>query len=88
MEYTIELWASLLEDFAAKFIQEPAIVMGNSVGSLASLTVREMGGYAQASVGSSAQPWAHDRRLADRASAALPRSLQRQRRTWSLALCC
>eukprot|EP00892_Ulva_mutabilis_P003392 jgi/Ulvmu1/1424/UM011_0153.1 len=37
MDYTIELWAELLEDFAKEFVDQPFILVGNSIGSLISL---------------------------------------------------
>eukprot|EP00882_Tetradesmus_deserticola_P025252 GHRQ01027719.1.p1 GENE.GHRQ01027719.1~~GHRQ01027719.1.p1 ORF type:complete len:335 (+),score=95.79 GHRQ01027719.1:210-1214(+) len=38
-QYTIELWAELLVDFMAEFMPEtPAVLVGNSIGSLSCLT--------------------------------------------------
>lgn len=39
VDYSIELWADQITDFMAEFISQPAIVIGNSVGSLATLLV-------------------------------------------------
>lgn len=38
-QYTIELWAELVDDFLAEFCSgTPAVVVGNSIGSLVVLT--------------------------------------------------
>lgn len=38
-QYTIELWAQLINDFVAEFAAGiPAVVVGNSIGSLSVLT--------------------------------------------------
>jgi pimeloyl-ACP methyl ester carboxylesterase len=38
-QYTIELWAELLVDFMAEFMPgTPAVIVGNSIGSLSCLT--------------------------------------------------
>lgn len=39
MDYTMELWDQLVRDFTEEFIDQPAVFVGNSVGSLASLMV-------------------------------------------------
>lgn len=36
--YGPELWADLINDFAAEFVEEPAVLIGNSIGSLTALT--------------------------------------------------
>lgn len=38
VDYSIELWAAQLRDFLAEVVAQPAVLIGNSVGSLASLT--------------------------------------------------
>jgi pimeloyl-ACP methyl ester carboxylesterase len=39
LQYTIELWADLIQDFLAEFAGgSPAVVVGNSIGSLSVLT--------------------------------------------------
>jgi hypothetical protein len=41
-QYTIETWAALVADFMTEFVgQAPAVLVGNSIGSLVCLTVRE-----------------------------------------------
>ncbi|NJR68842.1 MAG: alpha/beta fold hydrolase [Synechococcales cyanobacterium CRU_2_2] len=37
LEYSLELWQELLVDFARKFVQHPAVLIGNSIGGLLSL---------------------------------------------------
>lgn len=37
-EYSPELWADIINDFAQEFAEEPAVLIGNSIGSLTSLT--------------------------------------------------
>ena len=37
VEYSMELWGEQLADFMAEFVQQPAVLVGNSIGSLASL---------------------------------------------------
>lgn len=37
MNYTIELWADLLSDFSKEFVDQPFVLVGNSIGSLVSL---------------------------------------------------
>ena len=39
LDYTLELWEQLLKDFLAAHIQEPAVLIGNSIGALLSLMV-------------------------------------------------
>lgn len=40
--YTIELWAELIDAFLAEFMDgKPAVLVGNSVGSLCCLTVSD-----------------------------------------------
>lgn len=39
LDYSMELWDSQLRDFMAEFVDAPAVVVGNSVGSLAALMV-------------------------------------------------
>ena len=41
MSYSIELWTEQLLDFLSEFIEEPPILVGNSIGSLISLMVKE-----------------------------------------------
>lgn len=36
-EYSLELWQALLADFSRELIQEPAVLVGNSIGALLSL---------------------------------------------------
>lgn len=39
LQYTIELWAELIVDFLSEFAAgSPAVVVGNSIGSLSVLT--------------------------------------------------
>lgn len=40
MEYTVELWQDLVVDFLAEFVEGPAVLVGNSLGSLIALAVR------------------------------------------------
>ena len=40
LEYTVELWRDLALDFMAEFIDSPAVLLGNSLGSLIALAVR------------------------------------------------
>lgn len=40
LPYSIELWRDLLLDFMAEFIDAPAVLLGNSLGSLIALAVR------------------------------------------------
>jgi pimeloyl-ACP methyl ester carboxylesterase len=37
LDYTLDLWQNLLQDFWAEFIQTPAIYIGNSIGGLLTL---------------------------------------------------
>jgi pimeloyl-ACP methyl ester carboxylesterase len=37
LEYTVELWETLLVDFCTELVQEPAVFVGNSIGGLLSL---------------------------------------------------
>lgn len=37
VDYTMELWADQLVDFMAEFVQSPAVLVGNSLGSLAAV---------------------------------------------------
>lgn len=39
VDYTMELWRDLILDFIAEFIDQPVVIIGNSVGSLATLMV-------------------------------------------------
>ena len=39
LDYTLELWEQLLQDFWTAHIQEPAVFVGNSIGALLSLMV-------------------------------------------------
>lgn len=40
MDYSMELWDEQIRDFMAEFVgEQPAVVVGNSVGSLATLMV-------------------------------------------------
>lgn len=39
IEYSMELWRDLVVDFMAEFVQQPAVVMGNSIGGLTALMV-------------------------------------------------
>ncbi|KAG1679807.1 hypothetical protein FOA52_012719 [Chlamydomonas sp. UWO 241] len=39
VDYTMELWRDLITDFHAEFVQVPAVLIGNSIGSLAALMV-------------------------------------------------
>ena len=39
LDYTLELWQQLLQDFWAAHVQEPAVFIGNSIGALLSLMV-------------------------------------------------
>ena len=39
MEYTVELWQDLVVDFLAEFVEGPAMLVGNSLGSLIALAV-------------------------------------------------
>lgn len=38
--YSMELWRDLILDFMSEYIKEPAVLVGNSTGSLAALMVR------------------------------------------------
>jgi pimeloyl-ACP methyl ester carboxylesterase len=40
LDYSTELWRDQLLDFLAEFIDRPAVLIGNSIGSLVSLMVR------------------------------------------------
>lgn len=44
LDYSMELWAEQLSDFLAEFVQRPAVLVGNSVGSLACLMAADAGG--------------------------------------------
>lgn len=39
LNYTLDLWAELLQDFWAEMIQAPAVFIGNSIGALLSLMI-------------------------------------------------
>ena len=39
VKYSMELWRDLIIDFATEWIDEPFVIVGNSIGSLASLMV-------------------------------------------------
>ncbi len=39
MKYTVELWQDLAVDFLAEFVDAPAVLVGNSLGSLIALAV-------------------------------------------------
>ena len=39
LDYSMDLWAELLQDFFATHIQEPAVFVGNSIGALLSLMI-------------------------------------------------
>lgn len=41
MDYSTELWRDQLLEFLAEFCDRPAVLIGNSIGSLVSLMVRE-----------------------------------------------
>ena len=43
MEYTVELWQDLVVDFLAEFVDAPAVLVGNSLGSLIALAVSVRG---------------------------------------------
>ncbi len=36
----MEQWEELISDFLQEFVEQPAVIVGNSLGSLASLMVR------------------------------------------------
>lgn len=40
IDYSTELWRDQLLDFVAEFCDKPAVLVGNSIGSLVSLMVR------------------------------------------------
>lgn len=42
IDYTIELWAELLVDFTAEFVDQPYVMVGNSIGSLISLQAAKL----------------------------------------------
>lgn len=37
MNYSIQLWAELVSDFTKEFVDQPYVLVGNSIGSLVSL---------------------------------------------------
>ena len=39
LPYTMEQWEELVVDFLGEFVEQPAVIVGNSLGSLASLMV-------------------------------------------------
>ena len=39
LEYTVDLWRDLVVDFLAEFVEGPAVLVGNSLGSLIALAV-------------------------------------------------
>ena len=39
MDYTVETWQELVVDFMAEFVDGPAVLVGNSLGSLIALAV-------------------------------------------------
>ena len=41
LDYSMELWRDQILDFMAAHVQQPAVIVGNSIGSLASLMVTE-----------------------------------------------
>ena len=41
LEYTVELWQDLVVDFLAEFVDRPAVLVGNSLGSLIALAVSQ-----------------------------------------------
>ena len=43
LDYSTELWRDQLLDFLAEFVDAPAVLVGNSIGSLVSLMVRAGG---------------------------------------------
>ena len=40
LDYTIEMWQDLVLDFMTEFVDGPAVLVGNSLGSLIALAVR------------------------------------------------
>ena len=42
IDYTIELWAELLAEFTEEFVDEPFVLVGNSIGSLVSLQAAKL----------------------------------------------
>lgn len=42
MNYTIQLWAQLVSDFAKEFVDQPYVLVGNSIGSLVSLQAAKL----------------------------------------------
>lgn len=40
LSYSIELWTEQLLDFLSEFVDQPSILVGNSIGSLISLMVK------------------------------------------------
>ena len=40
LSYSTELWRDQLLDFLSEFVDRPAVLVGNSIGSLISLMVR------------------------------------------------
>jgi pimeloyl-ACP methyl ester carboxylesterase len=49
LDYTLDLWQALLNDFWAEFIQTPAVYIGNSIGGL--LTLMMLANYPETTRG-------------------------------------